>query len=97
MILADASDFVELTDQPFIVPSTTLVNQDVCFELSIIGDEIREGDETFTVTVAVANSNDFIVGSNIATITIQEDSDGMTNIIECIYSPWPLANHSPLS
>lgn len=79
MIIADARDFVVLTDEPFTVLSTTPLNQDVCFELSIIGDEIREGDETFTVSVAVGNSNDFIVGSNTATVTIQEDSDGMKN------------------
>lgn len=68
-----------LTDEPYTLPSTTLLNQDVCFELIIIGDEIREGDETFMVTVTMGNSNDFIVGSNTATVTIQEDSDGMKN------------------
>ena len=79
--LLDESDFVPLSSAHFTLPLTTPLNQDVCFDLSIKGDEIREEDETFTVTVSVGNSNDIISGSNAVTVTIQDDNDGMTNIL----------------
>ena len=53
----------------------------MCFDLSINGDEIREGDEMFTVTITVGNSNDVIVGSNTVTVTILDDNDGMNTVV----------------
>ena len=84
--IIDASDFLLLTNKQFIIPSSSLLNQDVCFDLTINGDVIREPDETFTVTVVVGNSNDVIVGSNTVTVTILDDSDGMKTYSFCIHN-----------
>lgn len=78
----DENDFIPLTEVQFIVPSASQLNQDVCFDLSVNGDEIREADETFMVTVTMGNSNDIIVGSNTVTVTIEDDNDGMTNFLQ---------------
>ena len=78
---SDSSDFLTLTNEQFTIPSTTPLNQDVCFDLSINGDEIREGDETFTVTITVGNSNDVIVGSSTVEVTILDDNDGMKTVL----------------
>lgn len=80
VLQSDASDFLTLSNEQFTVPSTAPLNQDVCFDLTINGDEIREGNETFTVAVLVGNSNDIIVGSNTVTVTILDDNDGMKTL-----------------
>ena len=81
MLTLDASDFLPLTNEQFIIPLSTPLNQDVCFDLSINGDVIREADEAFTVTITVGNSNDVIVGPNTVTVTILDDNDGMKNML----------------
>lgn len=79
LILLDANDFLALANEQFIILSSSPLNQDVCFDLIINGDVIREPDDTFTVIVTVGNSNDVIVGSNTVTVTILDDNDGMKN------------------
>ena len=75
----DANDFLPLINEQFPIPSSTPLNQDVCFDLSINGDVIREPDETFMVTLTVGNTNDVITGPNTVTVTILNDNDGMIN------------------
>ena len=60
----------------------------VLTSISINGDETQEDSETFTVTVTTANSNDVIDGSNMATVTILDDNDGIQEFhstLGCIY------------
>ncbi len=57
------------------MPSTTPVDGTECQSITIYGDDIREGDETFTVRVTTVNSNDILTGSDI-TITILNGGDG---------------------
>lgn len=80
LLIIDTNDFLPLADEEFIILSTSPLNQDICFDLTINGDVIREPNEAFTVTVTVGNSNDVIVGSNTVTVTILDDNDGMKNI-----------------
>ena len=72
----DMDDFLPLTDEPLTIPSTSSLRQDVCFNININGDVEQEDNESFTITVMTANSNDVIEGSNMAIITILDD-DGM--------------------
>ena len=76
-----------MANEQFTIPSSSPLNQDICFDLNINGDLIRESDETFTVTVTVGNSNDVIIGSNTVTVTIVDDNDGKTYYSSiCIHS-----------
>ena len=56
------------------IPSSPTAHS-VCHQITIIGDDIVEGDETLIITVSVANTNDVINGSDVVTVTIL-DNDG---------------------
>ncbi len=43
-----------------------------CHEVVIIGDDNREGNETFTITFSVVNYNDVIQGEEEVIVTIVE-------------------------
>ena len=55
--------------------SSDAVGSIFCNEITIVGDDIMEGDEVLTLAVTVANTNDVIVGGNIVTVIIL-DNDG---------------------
>ena len=57
-----------------IIPNATTVGEAVCTNITILGDDIKEGNETFTITVLVI-SPDSIRGPNTTTITIVDDGD----------------------
>ena len=42
----------------------------------IIGDDIKEGTESFRVSVTAVNSVDLILGDTTVDITIQDNGDG---------------------
>ena len=63
------------TSQFLTIPSLATVGNSVCHQITIIGDDIAEVDETLTIAISVANSNDVINGSDIITVTIL-DNDG---------------------
>ena len=56
-------------------PSTSVVGDTVCQQYTIIGDDVKEADETFTVSVTPANSIDIIDGADQVTVTITDDGD----------------------
>ena len=70
-------DFI-LLEREVVVPSTTAQGEGVCVAaITILGDDIVEGNETFRVTIQPINPNDIISTSgNTSTITIDDD-DGM--------------------
>ena len=56
-------------------PSTSVVGDTVCQQYTIIGDDVKEADETFTVSVSPVNSIDIIDGADQVTVTIPDDGD----------------------
>ncbi len=60
----------------FIIPSTTRSIDLACYNLTIIGDDDQELNETFMVTASTINDADQIYGSDTVTITILQDGDG---------------------
>ena len=63
------------TNLTLTIPSSTAVGNSVCHQITIIGDDIVEGNETLTIAIRVANSKDVINGGDIVTVTIL-DNDG---------------------
>ena len=61
------------TNPTLTIPSSTAVGNSVCHQITIIGDDIVEGDETLIITISVANTNDVINGSDVVTVTILDD------------------------
>ena len=57
------------------IPSSTAEGDSVCIDITIVGDDIVEGEESLILNVSVANTNDVIDGGDIVTVTI-EDNDG---------------------
>ena len=74
LFLTGAGDF-ELTDVVVTFPSTAVINDTMCRNITAIDDIILEGDEMFTITVVTSNPND-VVGLSIATVTIQDNGNG---------------------
>ena len=61
-----------------IIPSSSSVGAERCQSVTIVGDNIRESDEMFQVSVTPADSDDTVAGSSTFSITINsEPGDGM--------------------
>ena len=74
LTLVDESDFAPI-ERNITITSESLQNNRVCFEVTIIGDNINEPDETFRVEIS-ANSPDMVqIGQRQATIRIIHDGD----------------------
>lgn len=67
----DERDYVPLIDEVIIIPDFGTVE---CAEYQVQGDNIRESDETFTITLTMENQNDVFSG-DFLTVTIQDDGD----------------------
>lgn len=50
----------------------------VCQIITILGDIVEEGDETFTITASVASPGN-ITSPDTFTVTIMDDGDGMSD------------------
>ena len=46
---------------------------EVCSSVTVVGDVVREADETFRITITTANGNDIV--SNDFRVVIQDDGD----------------------
>ena len=57
----------------------TSVGVGVCYRVDIIGDDVCEESELFSVTLTSANPLDMIAGSDEAEVTILDDGDS-----ECV-------------
>ncbi len=73
--LLATADFEELTDVLLTIPSGSAAGFTVCIIVAIIGDLVRENDETFVIEVQTLNSND-IITTYQQHITIMDDGDG---------------------
>ena len=80
----DASDFQPLSEV-LTIPSTTTVGTTVCqnITVTILGDTVEEGDESFTVTVSATSPNT-ITPITAATVTILDDGDGTLDNTEVL-------------
>ncbi len=65
-----------LVDKLLVIPSGSgLDSTPVCETVEIIGDDIREDNETFTITFGVVNALDMLVEDSTVTVTIQDNGD----------------------
>ena len=69
---ADSSDFEPLSNQILTILPTTPIGSPVCQQIIIIGDNVDEDDETFTITTSVISPNTITFPST-ATVTIVDD------------------------
>ena len=69
-------DFEAFENRALVIPSATRVDEAVCSTINILGDDVRESDEVFSIMAATADPNDSIVGLNSFTITIIDNGDG---------------------
>ena len=75
-MLSGSADFIQL-EREVVIPYTTVQGQGVCVAaVSILGDKIVEGNETFQVIIQPTNPLDMVSpGGNTTTVTIV-DNDG---------------------
>ena len=76
-----SADFT-LLESEVVIPYTTVQGQVVCVaNVSILGDDIVEGNETFQLMIQPANPLDMVsMGRNTTTVTIVDD-DGKHQIL----------------
>ena len=67
------SDFSPLANELLTIPSTMVVNNSICRNITVTDDMIVENSESFNITVETSNSNDVIMGLNTAVVTIEDD------------------------
>ena len=74
MCIAGSADF-QLTANEVILPPTTVQDQGVCVAaVTILGDDIVEGNETFQLMIQPTNPLDMVsMGRNTTTVTIVDD------------------------
>ena len=77
---ADSNDFVELENLLLTIPSSSAVGDSTCQSVTIVGDDVLESDEIFTVILYPVNPEDSINGSSTSTVTILNDGDGMSGL-----------------
>lgn len=70
-------DYEPLANAMLSIPSSTMQGASVCRNVTIIGDDAQEGDETFMVIISLVNPLDSIMGPDTVTVTIKDDGDGM--------------------
>jgi len=71
-----SDDFTPLEPTALTFPATSEVGDTVCQQYTIIGDNVREADETFTISVTAVNSVDIITNQEVVSVTITDDGDG---------------------
>ena len=70
-----AADYHELTDVLLTIPSGSSAGFIVCTVVAVIGDLVKENNETFIIEVKTLNSND-IISTYQQHVTIMDDGDG---------------------
>ena len=74
-------DFMLLTSE-VVIPSTTAQGQGVCVAVTIFGDDIVEGNETFQLMIQPTNPLDMVsMGRSTTTITIVDDDGKYTTTV----------------
>lgn len=76
-LYTDDSDYVPLSEVMVAFPAqpTLMEGEVICHTVTIIGDDVMEGIETFMVVMTPENDLDDIIGSSSVTITILTDGD----------------------
>ena len=84
MNCADESDYVPLLDVILGFPADPFLSEGstVCQTVSVIGDDVMEADETFTIVATPVMNIDVIIGPATVTIAIANGDDGKSE--ECI-------------
>ena len=72
-----------LVDTVVVFPATSVVGDSVCQQYTIVGDDVKEEDERFIVSVQAVNSIDTIDGLNYASVTVLDDGDCELHIGQC--------------
>ena len=70
----DTTDFM-LLEMQVVIPSTTVQGQGVCVAaITILGDDLVEGNETFQLMIQPTNPLDMVVADrSTVTVTIVDD------------------------
>ena len=76
LVTAARDDFSPLGDLTITFTSNSLVNSSSCAQYVILGDDLKEGTESFRVSVTADNSVDILHGDTTVDITIQDNRDG---------------------
>ena len=74
------------------IPTGATVNHEVCFQVTIIGDDQRVENESFSIMLAPITP-DIIVGESVLNVIIIDDNDSKPLPIT-LYTP-PLPSSSP--
>lgn len=72
-----------LVDTVVVFPATSVVGDSVCQQYTIVGDDVKEEDERFIVSIQAVNSIDVIDGLNYASVTVLDDGDCELHIDQC--------------
>lgn len=77
-MFTDENDYVPLSDVVLGFPANPSLPEGstVCETVNIIGDDVMEADETFTVVATLVKDIDVFMGSATVTITIPNGADG---------------------
>ena len=78
LFASDTNDFQLQSNQIIILPGMVDGTTLVCQTITILGDIVEEGNETFTITASVASPGD-ITSPDTFTVTILDDGDGMSD------------------
>lgn len=84
----DSSDYVPIENEiiTFSESSGVSSGDQMCVVANVIGDDIQEEDEFFTVVMVPQNINDVIMGPSRITITIPADDDGIYTFLLLFFS-----------
>ena len=72
---ADSQDITPSGSQSLVFPSDSVVGDTMCVTYEIVGDKLKEADETLTVTLEQENLDDSISNTRQISITIEDDGD----------------------
>ena len=90
------SDYASVSSDE-IFPSGSTDGDTACVNITILDDDILEGDHTFTVTLTTLDP-DVMLGSNEATITIIDNEGNLNECNSCMWysminiNPRPIPN-----
>ena len=60
------------------------MNDNQCTDYLIIGDDLKEGPEKFSILLSAVDSIDTVVGNQSVCITIEDDRDGTLQCAEVL-------------
>ena len=76
-LIAAEDDFGPQVTLTITFSSTSSISDTSCATYTITGDDLKEEDESFSLSVTAINDVDIIDGDATIFITIEDDGDGM--------------------